>query len=152
MSVECGWKRSDERLCVKLGEKSEDQWAGRFSCGRPCEHLYDCGIHPCTEVYCRNQTIKHVLTRRRNAMITLSVLFTAPCPRRKSQLAPATPPLSVSFQAIRDRTASRQSPLVGLGARNPGHADMLALERVILALARRVMRRSSVRVDVARVC
>lgn len=49
-SEACGWKRNEERLCAKLFEDGEKQWAGRLSCGRPCEQLYDCGIHPCNEV------------------------------------------------------------------------------------------------------
>ena len=33
-----------------MAEEGEEQWTGRFSCGRVCERLYDCGIHPCKEV------------------------------------------------------------------------------------------------------
>nr|KIR87449.1 transcriptional repressor NF-X1 [Cryptococcus tetragattii IND107] len=49
--VDCGWNRSQGRLCARLiDEGIEETWEGRFNCGKPCEQLYDCGIHMCHEV------------------------------------------------------------------------------------------------------
>lgn len=48
--VDCGWNRSQGRLCARLiDEGIEETWEGRFNCGKPCEQLYDCGIHMCHE-------------------------------------------------------------------------------------------------------
>lgn len=47
----CGWDRAQEKMCARVGADGEtERWAGRYSCGRECEMLFDCGIHPCQDV------------------------------------------------------------------------------------------------------
>jgi len=49
--VACGWNRKEEKICSKLNDEGvAESWTGRFCCGKACEGLYDCGIHPCENV------------------------------------------------------------------------------------------------------
>ncbi|WRT64459.1 uncharacterized protein IL334_001391 [Kwoniella shivajii] len=49
-NVECGWGRKDEKVCKGLDPDGEERiWWGKYDCGKACERLFDCGIHPCKE-------------------------------------------------------------------------------------------------------
>ncbi|WWD00950.1 hypothetical protein V866_007888 [Kwoniella sp. B9012] len=48
--VECGWGRENDKVCKRLDEIGEEEtWWGKYDCGRPCDRLFDCGVHPCKE-------------------------------------------------------------------------------------------------------
>ncbi|KAK8847697.1 hypothetical protein IAR55_005556 [Kwoniella newhampshirensis] len=48
--VECGWGRKSEKICARLGDNGEKEtWWGKYDCGKACERLFECGIHPCKE-------------------------------------------------------------------------------------------------------
>ncbi|WVR04892.1 hypothetical protein IAU60_001904 [Kwoniella sp. DSM 27419] len=49
-NVECGWGRQTDKVCAELDDSGEEvTWWGKYDCGRPCERLFDCGVHPCQE-------------------------------------------------------------------------------------------------------
>ncbi|OCF33712.1 transcriptional repressor NF-X1 [Kwoniella heveanensis BCC8398] len=48
--VECGWERKNEKICARLDSDGEEEtWWGKYDCGKACDRLFDCGIHPCQE-------------------------------------------------------------------------------------------------------
>ncbi|WVF69444.1 hypothetical protein IAT40_004221 [Kwoniella sp. CBS 6097] len=48
--VECGWERKHEKICARLDDNGEEEtWWGKYDCGKACDRLFDCGIHPCKE-------------------------------------------------------------------------------------------------------
>ncbi|WWC59831.1 uncharacterized protein I303_102393 [Kwoniella dejecticola CBS 10117] len=48
--VECGWGKESDKVCKRLDEDGEEEvWWGKYDCGRDCERLFDCGVHPCKE-------------------------------------------------------------------------------------------------------
>ncbi|WVQ98382.1 hypothetical protein IAU59_005505 [Kwoniella sp. CBS 9459] len=48
--VECGWERKSEKICARLDDNGEEEtWWGKYDCGKACDRLFDCGIHPCKE-------------------------------------------------------------------------------------------------------
>ncbi|WVW78077.1 hypothetical protein I302_100028 [Kwoniella bestiolae CBS 10118] len=48
--VECGWGQENDKVCKRLDEEGEEEtWWGKYDCGRGCDRLFDCGVHPCKE-------------------------------------------------------------------------------------------------------
>ncbi|WWC86565.1 uncharacterized protein L201_001442 [Kwoniella dendrophila CBS 6074] len=48
--VECGWGKEQDKVCKQLDEDGEEEmWWGKYDCGRLCDRLFDCGVHPCKD-------------------------------------------------------------------------------------------------------
>ncbi|ORY30230.1 hypothetical protein BCR39DRAFT_530107 [Naematelia encephala] len=70
----CGWAQENAQLCQREPEDGEKGfWKGRFSCGKPCDRMFDCGIHPCEET-CHSHPIFPVPCPNSPSVIT-----TCPC-------------------------------------------------------------------------
>ncbi|WWD21792.1 hypothetical protein CI109_106280 [Kwoniella shandongensis] len=68
--VECGWGRKTEKICARLDDNGEEEtWWGKYDCGKSCESLYDCGIHPCNQT-CHPHPIHPLPCPRSPSMVT----------------------------------------------------------------------------------
>lgn len=156
--VNCGWNVTDEKLCARTiphetaegaagglsgleKDATVERWKGRFNCGKPCERLYDCGQHGCTEVSLFSVTNFDWSNFRSPVTHIPLPLNLARFRPHKEICAPVVKPISPASQVHLAHPASPPYRLATNHALDRGHADTVVRKSATLASARHVMKR-----------